>query len=60
MKYPSRERETELMNLLTENGIEEHDILSHLLGWMSSDETCHALEDLCDDCDIDYDDLEEG
>ena len=30
-------------------------LLDYLLQWLSSDDTCKALEDFCNDYNIDYD-----
>lgn len=50
----SRDYESELLDKLRENGITDEDILSGVLYWLSSDDTCGALEDICDTYDIEY------
>lgn len=56
-KLYSRAYESELVELLNEYGVTHETIMNHLLCWMSSDDTCEALEDLCRECDIDYEEL---
>lgn len=50
----SRDYESELLDKLRENGVTDEDILSGVLCWLSSDDTCGALEDVCDTYDIEY------
>ena len=59
MAYYSREYEEQLLYLLEESGVSKEEICNHLLGWLSSDMTCAALEDMCEDYDIDYEDEED-
>ena len=51
MRY-SREYEEELMDMLLDYGYSADTILSHFLGWLSSDQTCEALEDFFSDQDL--------
>ena len=49
-----RTYEHNLVQLLGEYEVEPSDLVQHLLGWMSADDSCRALEDYCRDCEIDY------
>lgn len=59
MAYYSRVYEGQLLDLLEENGVSKEEICDHLLSWLSSDDTCAALESMCTDYDIDYEDEED-
>lgn len=51
MSY-SREYEELLIDILLDWGYSADTILSHFLGWLSSDQTCEILEDFFTDQDI--------
>lgn len=55
--YYSRTYEHELIQKLGEYDVDEHDLLMHFLDYLSSDQTCEILEDYCDQCDIDYEEV---
>lgn len=50
----SRSYECELLDRIRENGLSDETIVSELMSYFSSDETCAALESICDDYDIEY------
>lgn len=50
----SRDYEWELLTKLKEYGVSDEDLVSGLLGYFSSDDTCAALESICDDYDVEY------
>lgn len=50
----SRSYECELLELIRENGISDETIVSELMCYFSSDDTCAALESICTDYDIPY------
>ena len=47
-----RNYEYEMVELLNVYGYSAEDILEHFLSWLSSDQTCGALEDFFNDNDI--------
>jgi len=51
-RMASREYEQELLQKLYDAGISNKEIVGHLLGWMSSDDSCEALENMCTDYDL--------
>lgn len=53
--YYDRSYEAKLMDKIIESGIDHETIVQEFLSYFSSDETCAALESICDDYDIDYD-----
>ncbi len=50
----SRDYEQGLLNCLLENEVSYQQIAEHLLDWLDSSRSCEALEDLCSDLDIEY------
>ena len=50
----SRNYEAKLMDKILENGIDHETIVTEFLNYFSSDDTCAALESICDDYDIEY------
>lgn len=50
----SREYEWELLTKLKEYGVSDEDLVSGLLGYFCSYDTCAALESICDDYDVEY------
>lgn len=55
----SRDYESELLDLVRENGITDEDLVSSFLCYFSSDDTCACLEDVCRTYDIEYEEEEE-
>ena len=53
MSY-SRDYEQGLLNTLLAAGFSYQAICEHLLNWLDSDNTCEALEDMCRDNDVQY------
>lgn len=53
MSY-SREYEYKLITKLREAGVDDTMILTELLCYFSSDDTCAALESVCDAFDVEY------
>lgn len=55
----SRDYEWELMLKIRDAGVSDETIVSEFLSYFSSDDTCAALESICDDYDIEYEEDEE-
>ena len=49
-----RQYEQELLTKLYNESIDDSTILSEILGFFNSDDTCSALESICDDYNIEY------
>lgn len=50
----SRDYEWELYQKIKLYGISDETVVSEFLSYFSSDDTCAALESICDDYDIEY------
>ena len=51
----SRDYEWELLTKLRDAGISDSDLVTEMLSYFSSDDTCAALESACDAFDVEYD-----
>lgn len=51
----SRDYECELLTRLREAGISDGDLVTEMLSYFNSDDTCAALESACDAFDVPYD-----
>ena len=47
-----RDKQSELIDLLTESGVSADTVLNHFLDYFSADECVEALEDLCKELDL--------